>query len=603
MADNTLKQGLEVSTKSNLSGLNAATSAVQKNGNVIVSMAKSAAGAASGGVKALVNGVKTLSKMGLDGLKKGFEGVKSAAGGALKALAAAPQQIFFLKDLLGSIKDAFVGFITAAAEQSPLLKGKLDQLAAPFNKLKGQVIDTVVKAMLPAFDALLKVFDDPRFQEFLAYLVTYLGKAVAWLTDLFVKKLIPAFLALLPKIKPIVSAIETFFRAVKSGQDPLLALTNAIVAIAKVFGVSQKDLSKFSTAMYGVRKVVEEVKKFIAEEALPRIQHAIAAVAEWWQKHSQEIMAAARALWSSLGPILQALWDELAKLWKDIGPKLIAAVKDIYDEVIPTVFAIANWIKENSDTIIAVIRNLSSVVGSIIRILIDAVTAIVRAGLAIIRGDWEGAWNAIQQFLSSTATNLRNMVYNLFDAILRIFGSSAASAAAAWSGIWDNLVVIVQAVWVSIQTAVSDGITAVVGFLSTLSDAVRSPWNGLTDFVGGIWGGIRSTVARGVNWVIGVLNSMIDAYNTVISVLGGTPLPHIPYIDEGASVAGASVAGASGVAGARGAQSAAASPATSGQPFIIQIYGPFGPGYTPEDAGTRAGNAFVFAARAQGLRI
>lgn len=680
----TIEDVYEVKTTSSLGGLKAAADALRSHAGEIKGVAKAAAGAAGGGVKAMVSGVKSLAGMSLGGLqrtmegvgkaingiktgaidaaKKGLSGLGQVGGGVLKVLGGIPQQFFFVTQMLGTLSQSVAGFLTAAAASSPELKASLDKLGAAFGAVKNEVLGAFAKAVMPALEALGKAMSDPRFQAFVTMLSDYLGKAVGWLADQFANKLLPAFLALLPKIKPIVDAMVAFFSAVKGGQDPLLALTNAVYAIGKALGASPKDLAKLSEGMTKVRQAVALAKDFIAK-AMGVVQEAIKTAADWWKKHSQEIKAAFMAMWSALKPIFEVLFQELARIWKEIGPQILKAVKDItgeaYQTIIPIVLAIANFIKDHSDDIMAVVRAATRIIGDVIKIFLDVVQTNIRVVLAIIRGDWSGAWNLVKDFTSNLVANIRDILSNFLSGVLALvgtntqafvdtwrtnwqmfvtimqavignvvssintfFGSIGSSITSYLNGIvstwrtnWNSLIDIVSAVWDDVTGSVKTAIENVKGFLSALGDDLKTPWNGLAAFVKGVWNGVVAAVVSGANWVINAINALIDAYNSVIVVIGGTPIPHIPNIgmpgSEGQQGAQSVVAGAStssaprsnpSMAGAS-APSVVGSVQASTASIIINIYGPFGPGYTPEQAGTAAANSFVTTARAQGVRV
>lgn len=677
----TIKDVYQINTSASLGGLNSAIGAVKTHSSGILTMAKSAAGAAAGGVKALTGGIKSLASISLGGIasgikgissaindiksgglgavKKGLEGIKGAAGGALSFLSSVPEQIFFLKDLFMSLKDAAVGFITSAAAASPELGKELGELSADFAKVQNQLLGAFGKALAPAIHAIGLALEDPRFQAFIDMLTGYLIKGVSWLADVITKDVVPAFMNFMPKVEPLIKVFQTFFQSLQAGQDPLDAIIETVVRIASVLGMSKKDLTGFNSSLWKMRDVVGQVQSFISDKALPLIRGAIKLVADWWKKHSKEITDALKSMWSALLPIFTALFKELEKIWKDVGPKLIKAVQDIYKEVIPTVKAIVTWIKDHSEDIIAIIKAACKIIGDVIKILIDAVQTIIRVGMAVLRGDWSGAWNLIKDFIKNLGESLKDIISNFLEAILRLVGtntedfvktwrtnwemfitivktvvgniissvstffgdlsssfiSKLASIITTWRDRWDALVDIVSGVWDDVSDFVSGGIDNIRGFLTGLRSILETPWQGLVSFVTGIWNGIRNVVVGGINGIIDAINSLIGAYNTIAVTLG---LPIMPYLGHIAGAAAAMMQKAtsssvmSGVAPQMAGQSASkggqtsssfAAQASSAAQFVIQIFGPFGSGYTPEDAGVRAANSFVVQARAQGVRV
>lgn len=531
----------EVKTTSSLGGLKAATDALKGHEHVIMDVAVAAATASGKGVRALISGVKSLAGMSLSGLqktvegvgkainsiktgaidaaKKGLSGLGQVGGGVLKILGGIPQQFFFVTQMLGTLSQSVAGFLTAAAESSPKLKAQLDKLGATFGAVKSQVLGAFAGAIMPALAALGKAMDDPRFKAFITLLSDYLGKAVGWLADQFTNKLLPAFLAFLPKVEIIAGAVVSFFSAIKGGQNPLLALTNAVYAIGRALGLNEKDLSKFSDGMAKVRQVVAWVQDFIANKAMPAIQGAIKLAADWWKKHSQEIGAAIMAMWGAIEPILKSLWAELSKLWAEVGPQLIKAFKDIYTEVIPTVMAIANWIKDHSDDIIAVVRSLVNIVGGAIKILLDYLQTAVRIGMAVIRGDWSGAWTLVKDIAVRTWATIKDMLANFLEGVLHLVGTNTKAFIKTWQDNWKLLTTVVSTVAKNVSQSIASWwsglVASVKGFFSNLAATWRANWDMLRLIVNTVLAnvvkGLLDFVAKAKSSLVNGIQAVIDA--------------------------------------------------------------------------------------------
>jgi hypothetical protein len=546
--------------------------------------------------------------------------------------------------MLGTLSQSITGLITSAAEASPALKKQLDELGADFSKIKKDVLGALGNALAPAIHALGLAVEDKRFQAFVKLLAEDLAKGVTWLAGIFTNKLLPAFMDLLPRIKPLTSIVEGFLYGLDEGNDILDTIVFSLTDLAVALGADYKVVYKFSDAWRTFRQIISQVFAWITGTGIPAVQKAIQDMATWWKKHSGEIIGAAKALWSALQPILKALWEELSKAWKEIQPQLAQAVKAIYNDVVPTVLAIAKWIAEHSKDIEQVVRSTIAIVRDVIKIAIDYVQTVIRVGMAVIRGDWSGAWNAIKEHFIGFWTNIKDLLANFLQGILALVGTNTqafvdtwrnnwnmlvtilstlwtnlttsvsnffsgigsgisgwfSSVSSAWSNVWNSLTGLVSDVWDGITDTVSGAIEGLGTFFDSLKTAAENPWSGLVTIVSGVWSGIRGAVVGGINWIIGALNSLIDAYNTVITVLGGTPLPHLPLLDAG----GGQSQFAQSMSGANRMGAQAAATGMSAPIMInINISGPFGPGYTPAMAGAEAGNAFVRTARAQGVRI
>lgn len=166
---------------------------------------------------------------------------------------------------------------------------------------------------------------------------------------------------------------------------------------------------------------------------------------------------------------------------------------------------------------------------------------------------------------------------------------------ATWRENWELLKTIASGIWENIQTSVSTAIAAIQTKMATLGAALKAPFEALPAIVTGVFDTLKAILTRKINAIIDVINSFINAYNRVTQAIGASPISNIGHVSMGrgaaASLAAAAPTGDTSAARERGG-------------LTVNITVPMTPGgYTPEEAGRRAADSFVLAARAQGIRV
>ena len=128
--------------------------------------------------------------------------------------------------------------------------------------------------------------------------------------------------------------------------------------------------------------------------------------------------------WDFISAVAQDVWGFLARFWDNWGNLILTIFGTTWDQIKLTVETAINLVK---DTILFV--------------------------LAIIRGDWEAAWDALKDFVTTTWDFISSTLSNIWDGM-----KNAAKDA------WDGVVKVVKG-----------AINGIIGFINKLIGA----WNSL----------------------------------------------------------------------------------------------------------------------------
>lgn len=538
-----IKDTYQLDSKSNDSGIKSATGSVKGLGSAFKAIG--AIGAAP--FKAIQSGLSGVGK------------VLGTVGRALGAFGKVMQGVDRIKQIVGNV-------FKSLSAASPKLAGSLAKVEASFQKLAGPVLKKLGDALAPAFDKLAKVIGSPAFKK---------------LADTVGNLLVKGLDTLLPLLDKGIALFSDLFKIVTSGVDPFTAIVAIVGRVLSAFGMGKTEVNGFmqgmqqvrdvvSTAWQNLQQIVGEVWGWISSNVIQPLIGTVEVMAQRFAEKWGEIQAAGQALWSAIQPIIQLIIDKLSEIFNEVLPELAGAWDGIVSVVGPAIENVARIVRENFDQIKAIVDGVFKTIGATIEGTIGFIGGLIKAALQVISGDWSGAWTTVKG--------------------------------------------TVEGVWGAIKGVIDGALQGIQGVLTILGRALREPWEGLTNFVGGIWDGIKLWLWQAINDVIHFMNGLIEGFNNSVGRVTGY-IEYIPYVtslatggiakspvmamvgDAPASKGGEVIAPLTDLLGM--IQQAVAG---GGGP-TINIYGPFGPGYTPALAGAQAADGYANQMRARGAKI
>lgn len=178
------------------------------------------------------------------------------------------------------------------------------------------------------------------------------------------------------------------------------------------------------------------------------------AIRAWWEEHVRPVMESLMELFSAVGDRISevtAWWmEQLSALWDEIGEPVMTVMSAAWEQLKDTVQFV--W-----DVIRTVIETTLGVIGGII----DTITA-------VIRGDWEGAHEALLGIGETVWDGIRNIVSYAIDFVRNTISRVMTTLLSLWQQWWARARVLIANAWQAMRTAVSNGIAAVINFIRTL---------------------------------------------------------------------------------------------------------------------------------------
>ncbi|MBG0830510.1 hypothetical protein HS041_22370 [Planomonospora sp. ID67723] len=432
----------------------------------------------------LIGAAAALASLGVIGLAAGLGGLLTIGVAALGATLAASKEV--KKEFAEVGKEALAAFREAAKPlQGPILEGlgRLQEKIRPFAKMLGEVFTKIGPLVEKTFDVAIDVID----------------------------KLIEKLPGIVEKGMPIAS----FFLDVLGG-----AITGFIDFVdwgLERFNAFKAAFSENSTlGTWGAKagEIIGQVKGFFSD--------VFSSIRTWIEENKTTIQGWVEGFQTGFGHLLDAVssFVEMAKaFWAEFGTTILDTLGGIITAIVGL------W------------EGLTQAIGGIFETF---------AG--IFSGDWERAWEGIKQIGEGIWTAIKGLVEGLGTALVAILqkcwelireGASAAwegiksLLSSAWEGIksaasstWEGIKTLVSKAWEGLKTAVSDGVTAVVKFMTELPGKIKSGLGNLgsllvqagRDLIAGLVNGIKNMASQAVEAAKGVVNDAVQGAKNLLGI-------------------------------------------------------------------------------------
>ena len=201
------------------------------------------------------------------------------------------------------------------------------------------------------------------------------------------------------------------------------------------------------------------------------------------------------------GMIVGQLVPPISNLISAILPVLL----NIFNTLMPIITNVANTFMQG---LIPVVQNVINIITGVIDIFQGLITFLT----GVFSGNWDQAWQGIQQIFQGVWQVISNFFQGIWNAIQAWINTGLAYVQGLWQSAWAGVGGFFTSIWEGIKNAAQNGLNTVLGFfqglhgqiggffagagqwlwnagsaiLNGLLDGLRSAWQGVTDFVGGI---------------------------------------------------------------------------------------------------------------------
>ena len=375
-------------------------------------------------------------------------------------------------------------------------------------------------------------------------LMTDLGGPVAML------KQMAGGLSLVKTAQTAWSTATKMATAVQGAFNAVIA-ANPIGAIAVAVAAVVAALAWFFTQTEAGRKAWAAFTSWLSETWAALVEGAKAIwnglgefLANLWSAISGGITSA----WTSITSFLSGVWngisttattifngirDFIVNVFTVIGALIVAPLQAIQNGI-NTVFGwILSFITQQMNStntvwstvwtaIYNVVSTIFGLISSCISTVMNAIRTVIVVFLSFLKGDWQGAWDAIKSFFTTTWDGIVAFLTPIINGIKTTIGNVLNAIQSVWASIWNAISGVVSTIWNAISGVVSTCIQNVRNTISTVLNAISgvwtSVWNRVSSFLGNIWHGITSAVSNGIQ---SVSNTVGRIKSTVLGAVSG----------------------------------------------------------------------------------
>lgn len=352
----------------------------------------------------------------------------------------------------------------------------------------------------------------------------------------------------------MATAVQGAFNAVIAA-NPIGAIAVAIAAVvaALVWFFTQTEVGRKAWAAFtswlsetwaalveGAKAIWNGLGEFLANlwaTITGTVQSAWDGIAGFFTGLWQTIGGGVTGAWTSITTFLSGVWtgisttattiftgirDFIVNVFTVIGALIVAPLQAIQNGI-NTVFGwILSFITQQMNStntvwstiwtaIYNVVNTIFTLISGYISTVVNAIRTVIVVFLSLLKGDWQGAWDAIKSFFTTTWDGIKAFLSNILDGIK-----------AVWTTVWTAISTFFTDVWnkiVAFFTPIINGIRTTIGtVLNAISGVWTSVWNRVSSFLGNIWHGITSAVSNGIQSVSNTVGRIRD---TVLGAVSG----------------------------------------------------------------------------------
>ena len=342
-------------------------------------------------------------------------------------------------------------------------------------------------------------------------------------------------------IAAVVAALVWFFTQTEVGRKAWAAFTSWLTDTWNTIVATAQDLWN------GLGEFLANLWATITGT----VQSAWDGIAGFFTGLWQTISGGVTGAWTSITTFLSGVWtgisttattiftgirDFIVNVFTVIGALIVAPLQAIQNGI-NTVFGwILSFITQQMNStntvwstiwtaIYNVVSTIFTLISGYISTAVNAIRTVIAVFLSFLKGDWQGAWDAIKSFFTTTWDGIVAFLTPIINGIKTTIGNVLNAIQSVWASIWNAISGVVSTIWNAISGVVSTCIQNVSNTISTVLNAISgvwtSVWNSVSSYLSNIWHGITSAVSNGIQSVSNTVGRIRDTVLGAVSGAGG----------------------------------------------------------------------------------
>ncbi|HXI15479.1 MAG TPA: phage tail tape measure protein [Chloroflexota bacterium] len=326
---------------------------------------------------------------------------------------------------------------------------------------------------------------------------------------------------LLPLFRPLVDAATMAVNAFLNLSDEwktaiaigglvvtgLAVITTAGLALLAVLPAITAGFAAVST----IATVVAGIFTGPVLLAIGAVVLAVALLTKAWTNNWGDIQGKTAAAWGFLqAHVFTPIRDALAHFSKVLLPESLAAWQGVTAGIQrtwaglmtflqPAIAAFGAFWEKHHETIERIVTAAWGMMTLGIRVAWELFQGIIVTGLVLLRGDWEGAWDALNEYLA-----------NIWQAIEETVGGALGLVKEAIANAWTAVKTTTQTVFAAIHDAITERWN---GFKTTIQTALT----GIHDAITETWNAVKTTIATALTALHDTITESWNGFKQVVA--------------------------------------------------------------------------------------
>lgn len=368
-------------------------------------------------------------------------------------------------------------------------QGSVDNLSSALGQNLLPIITPIINKMTEMVNKFAEM--SPNTQKFILVIA---GIAAAIGPVLIV---IGQLVSTVGKISPLLSkaggTVSGFSKILGVLTGPVGLVVAAITALVAVFAYLFTTNESFRESIMSTVKTLGEAFKPVLDALLPVLINLATTIGE------------------TLGKVLQTLAPVLAQIIELAGAllaKLGEFIAWALENILPVLQPIIEFMGEN---VLNVISFISQGIGN----LADVLSGILDFLSGVFTGDWELAWQGIQEIFDGVWNLITDFLSSSWETIKTVISNGIEIAKAAIKAGWNAVKTVTSSTWNAIKDKISSIWSSIKSKASNaaqwISDKVSNIFDGMKNKISGIFESLVDIVTQPLNWIIDKLNGLISA--------------------------------------------------------------------------------------------
>ena len=328
-------------------------------------------------------------------------------------------------------------------------------------------------------------------------------------------------------IAAVVAALVWFFTQTEVGRKAWAAFTSWLTDTWNTIVATAQDLWN------GLGEFLANLWATITGT----VQSAWDGIAGFFTGLWQTISGGVTGAWTSITTFLSGVWtgisttattiftgirDFIVNVFTVIGALIVAPLQAIQNGI-NTVFGwILSFITQQMNStntvwstiwtaIYNVVSTIFTLISGYISTAVNAIRTVIAVFLSFLKGDWQGAWDAIKDFFTTTWDGIKAFLSNILDGIKAVWTTVWTAISTFFTDVWNKIVAFFMPIINGIRTTIGT-------VLNAIQSVWTSVWNSVSSYLSNIWHGITSAVSNGIQSVSNTVGRIRD---TVLGAVSG----------------------------------------------------------------------------------